>query len=57
MSNWPNTIPCDLKCKMQNLAGLRFTGTDKDRWGVFKEWLEAHGIEAPEHSLPQEPEL
>ena len=30
--------------------------TDQDRWSVIKEWLEQHGVEAPDR-LPVAPEV
>ncbi|MEX0286283.1 MAG: hypothetical protein AB3N23_16875 [Paracoccaceae bacterium] len=30
---------------------MRFTTTDQNRWGVIKEWLEGHDVQAPDHTF------
>lgn len=55
-----------LRLKLQWMRGLtldlteldrrRSPPTDQDRWGVIKEWLEAHDVEAPDR-LPVAPEV
>ena len=56
----------ELRFKLQWMRGLtldltelvrrRSPPTDQDRWGVIKEWLEAHGVESPDR-LPVAPEM
>jgi len=40
---------------MTELDRHRVPPTEQDRWGVIKEWLEGHGVEAPRR-LPRAPE-
>ncbi len=56
MTAWPNTIPDDLDRMLAQLEELRHHKSNQDRWGVIKEWLERHGVEAPD-SLPERAEL
>ena len=51
MPNWPQTIPPDLRRKLENVMGYRQFGP-QDLWGEIRDWLVAHGVEAP----PQLPE-
>ena len=53
---WPWTIPYDLAAGFAELDCRRASVADSDRWLVIKEWLEKHGIEAPD-SLPVRPEI
>jgi len=48
---WMRSLALDLA----ELDRRRSPPTDQDRWGVIKEWLEQHAIEAPER-LPVAPE-
>ncbi len=56
MPKWPMTIPYDLRCKLEALAELRCHTGPQDQWLVILEWLEAHGVPAPDYTLPMEPE-
>ena len=56
MTKWPHTIPFDLKLKLEELAGRRYSESNQDRWAAIKEWLEKHSVEAPER-LPTEPPI
>ena len=51
MPHWPQTIPPDLRRKLENVIGYRQFGP-QDLWGEIREWLVAHGVDAP----PQLPE-
>ncbi|WP_152612599.1 hypothetical protein [Leisingera sp. ANG-M7] len=55
MADWPHTIPHDLKRMLETRSGFRDAPSDQDLWGVFKEWLERHQVEAPQ-GLPAAPE-
>ncbi len=57
MRKWPTTIPHDLAQALAELDKRRSTPTDSDRWGVVFDWLERHGIQAPDHPLPMTPEV
>lgn len=57
MSRWPTTIPHDLARALAELDRQLNTTTDADRWGAIVEWLEAHGVEPPDHPLPTAPEV
>jgi len=45
-----------LDLALAELDRRRTPPTDQDRWGVIKEWLERHEVEAPDR-LPVAPEL
>lgn len=51
MPSWPNNTPPDLRRRLNDVIGRRSFGA-ADIWGEVKDWLEAHGAEAPE--LPVE---
>ncbi len=54
-TKWPSTIPHDLDKALDELALRRYSKSNADVWGVLQEWLQRHGVEAPE-SLPMQPE-
>lgn len=56
MADWPQTIPQDLKHKLDALEGFRNPPGHQDRWGAIRDWLADLGIEAPER-LPEAPEM
>ncbi len=56
MRKWPNTIPFDLRCGLERLLEFRSDPTVQDQWGVIVDWLNLHGVEAPDYELPIEPE-
>lgn len=56
MPTWPQTIPHDLKAKLEALEGFRNPPSNQDRWGAIREWLVAHGVDAPDR-MPTAPEL
>jgi len=45
-----------LALELSELDRRRSPPADQDRWGVIKEWLEKHGVEAPDR-LPVAPEI
>lgn len=51
---WPSNIPHDLRLKLEELERSRWQAKPADIWGVVKEWLEAHDVEAPS-DLPETP--
>ena len=53
---WPSTIPHDLARQLAALDERRTATSDADRWGVIKDWLESHNVQAP-HGLPTAPEI
>ena len=55
MADWPHTIPHDLRRMLETRSSFRDAPSDQDLWGVFKEWLERHQVEAPQR-LPTAPE-
>jgi hypothetical protein len=50
LPHWPQTIPPDLRRKLENVMGYRSFGP-QDVWGELREWLEKHRVEVPE-ALP-----
>lgn len=52
MSAWPNNTPPDLRRRLNDVIGRRSFGA-ADLWGEVKEWLELHGVQAPDR-LPEE---
>tara|TARA_R110002020_G_scaffold74540_24_gene190676 strand:+ start:33 stop:218 length:186 start_codon:yes stop_codon:yes gene_type:complete len=53
---WPSNIPHDLARDLARLDEYRSAPKDADRWGVIKEWLERHGVEAPA-VIPEAPQI
>ncbi len=52
MTEWPHTIPPDLRRRLEGVMGFRsFSPTDV--WGEVRDWLVLHGVEAPA-KLPEE---
>lgn len=47
MRAWPQTIPPDLKLKLEALEGFRNPPGHQDRWGAIREWLADLGLDAP----------
>ncbi len=56
MTEWPRTIPFDLKCKLEQLQEWRSKPNLQDEWATIREWLTKHGVTAPD-VLPRESEL
>lgn len=52
MPHWPQTIPPDLRRRLENVTGYRQFGP-QDMWGEIREWLEIHGVEVPA-GLPED---
>lgn len=52
MPDWPNTIPEDLRKRMASTLTARSVGP-AELWGDVREWLIKHGVEPPEHPLPE----
>ena len=57
VNKWPYSFPHDLAKAFAELDGMRFTASDADRWSVIREWLEKHGVPAPDYALPTSPEI
>lgn len=55
MTGWPFTIPEDLRKALDEQEEFRDSPATQDRWLAIKEWLEAHGVKAPEE-LPRRPD-
>lgn len=55
MPKWPQSCPEDLRPKLKNVLSYRDHGP-AEIWGEVREWLIAHGVEAPE-KLPEPDEL
>jgi hypothetical protein len=52
MKPWPNTIPEDLRARLEGTLSMR--GVDAASvWGDVVEWLRLHGVEPPDHPLPE----
>ncbi|GAB5438252.1 hypothetical protein [Falsiruegeria mediterranea] len=49
---WPSTIPFDLRNRIDGLAERRGNMLSADVWTEIREWLERHGVDAPDHHLP-----
>ncbi|WP_170425682.1 hypothetical protein [Ruegeria arenilitoris] len=56
MTTWPRTIPFDLKKRLETQQQYRSLPSLQSQWTEIREWLEKHGVEAPE-GLPVEPEI
>jgi hypothetical protein len=54
-TKWPNTIPHDLDKALDQIAQYKNGPRNSDLWGVVQDWLQRHGVQAPE-SLPMRPE-
>lgn len=54
MPHWPQTIPPDLRRRLENVTGYRSYGP-QDLWGEVREWLVLHQVEVPE-GLPVDPQ-
>lgn len=50
---WPNTIPADLRPRLDAALSRRSVGA-AELWGEVRDWLIKHGVEAPER-LPEDP--
>lgn len=44
---WPNDMPPDLRKRFDRVLSFRSFGA-ADLWGEVKEWLESHGLDAPD---------
>lgn len=55
-NRWPRSIPHDLDLMLNELSLHRDAPYNSDIWNVVFEWLEKHGVEAPER-LPTRPEI
>lgn len=52
MPHWPQTIPPDLRRKLDSVMGYRSCGP-QDVWGEIRDWLVMHGVEVPD-DLPED---
>ena len=53
MPEWPQTIPPDLRLRLERVTGYRSFGP-QDLWGEIREWLADHELEPPA-GLPTDP--
>jgi hypothetical protein len=53
---WPNTIPEDLRKRMDATLSQRTTSS-ATLWGDVVEWLIKHDVPAPDHPLPEAEEI
>lgn len=53
MTDWPQTVPADLRPRLEEVLSYRSHGP-AELWGVVREWLAEHAVEPPER-LPEEP--
>lgn len=51
--SWPQSIPPDLRRALEGVLSTRSHGP-AEIWGEVRDWLEKHGVEAPER-LPEDP--
>ena len=49
---WPNTIPPDLRRRLDSVLSQRNHGAP-ELWGEVRDWLIKHGVDAPER-LPED---
>lgn len=49
---WPNTIPADLRRRLEAVLSLRYVGAP-EVWGEVRDWLILHAVEAPQ-KLPED---
>lgn len=54
MNKWPQTTRHDLDKALDELVRWRATPANSDLWGVMRDWLVQHGVEAPD-GLPTRP--
>ena len=54
--NWPANIPHDLALMLDELDRHRDSPAPADIWGAVREWLDRHGVDAPD-TLPHPPEI
>jgi hypothetical protein len=52
MTDWPQTIPPDLRRRLDGVMGFRSYGPN-DVWGEVRDWLVLHRVEAPA-KLPED---
>ena len=52
MTDWPNSIPPDLRRTLDEVLGQRGHGS-AEVWGTMREWLVKHEVEGPE-GLPED---
>lgn len=55
MMTWPKSVPPDLKKRLDEVLSFRTFGP-AEVWGEVRDWLVAHGVEAPD-KLPEDPPL
>lgn len=53
---WPQRIPPDLRRELDQINSYRDPPTPQDAWAVLREWLERHGLDAPD-TLPEDQPL
>lgn len=52
MTDWPHTIPADLRRQLETVLSFRNCGP-AEIWGEVRDWLDKHEVEAPEQ-LPED---
>lgn len=52
MEKWPNTIPEDLRRRLNQTLSQRHVGA-AEVWGDVVDWLRLHGVQPPAHQLPE----
>ena len=52
---WPKSVPQDLRKRLDEVLSFRTFGPT-DVWSEVRDWLIAHGVEAPDE-LPEDPPL
>lgn len=50
--SWPHRIPAGLRNRLEAVLSQRSHGA-AEIWGALQEWLEAEGVEKPEHVVPE----
>ena len=51
---WPNSIPEDLRLRLLGTLAVRSVGP-AEVWGDLRDWLVKHGVQPPDHALPEYP--
>jgi hypothetical protein len=57
MNDWPHSLPHDLAKALAELDCRRCLPSDADRWGVIRDWLVKHSVQAPDNALPTSQEI
>lgn len=49
---WPHRIPAGLRRRLESVLSQRSHGP-AEIWGEVRDWLEAQGVEKPDHIHPE----